>query len=110
MGAVTTPTQGPSRWVAETRSFFGAVVSEWHKVTWPSRNELVDATRRIVVLTVVLGLLIGWMDWLLNEILVNGIARLTRRSRQWNTAGTPSRRPLDTRTRSAAFWPSGLRR
>jgi preprotein translocase subunit SecE len=78
MDAVTTPAQGPSRWVAQAREFFVAVRSELQKVTWPSREELLRATRMIVVLTVILGLLIGWMDWLLNAILVTGIARLTR--------------------------------
>ena len=78
MDAVTTPAQGPGRWVVQARDFFGAVRSELQKVTWPAREELVRATKMIVILTVLLGVLIGWMDWLLNAILVTGIARLPR--------------------------------
>jgi hypothetical protein len=32
----------------------------------------------IVILSVVLGVLIGWLDALLNFILVDGVARLSR--------------------------------
>ena len=48
------------------------------KVTWPTRDELIKATRMIVVLSIVLGILIGLMDWLLQLIFVDGIARLAR--------------------------------
>jgi preprotein translocase SecE subunit len=54
------------------------VKSELGKVTWPSRDELIKATRMIVVLSIVLGLAIGWMDLLLNLVLVDGVAALTR--------------------------------
>jgi len=69
---------GPARWVGATVDFIRAVNSELHKVTWPSRDELTKATRMIVILSVVLGLLIGWMDLLFNLILVDGVAALTR--------------------------------
>ena len=75
--AVPTST-GPARWVGSTVEFIRAVRSELFKVTWPSRDELTKATRMIVVLSVVLGLLIGWMDLLFNLILVDGVAALTR--------------------------------
>jgi hypothetical protein len=32
----------------------------------------------IVILSIALGLAIGWMDWLLNLVLVSGVAALTR--------------------------------
>ena len=69
---------GPAHWVGATVEFLRAVRSELGKVTWPSRDELVKATRMILVLSVVLGLAIGWMDWLLNLVLVNGVAALVR--------------------------------
>ena len=43
-----------------------------------TREELIKATRMIVVLSIVLGLLIGLMDWLLQLGLVQGIAQLAR--------------------------------
>jgi preprotein translocase subunit SecE len=69
---------GPIRWVGATLDFLRAVKSELGKVTWPSRDELIKATRMIVVLSIVLGLAIGWMDLLLNLVLVDGVAALTR--------------------------------
>jgi len=68
----------PARWVGATVEFLRAVRAELSKVTWPSRDELTKATRMIVVLSVVLGLAIGWMDLLFNLVLVDGVAALAR--------------------------------
>jgi len=65
-------------WVSRTRDFLAAVREEIKKVTWPTRDELIKATRMIVVLSIVLGVVIGLMDWLLQLIFVEGIARLAR--------------------------------
>ena len=61
-----------------TTGFLVAVREELRKVTWPTRPELIKATRMIIVLSILLGLTIGLMDWLLQLILVEGIARLAR--------------------------------
>ena len=65
-------------WVGRTREFLAGVREELRKVTWPTRDELVKATRMIVVLSIVLGVVIGLMDWVLQLIFVDGIARLAR--------------------------------
>ena len=73
--------QQPNRltgWVGRTREFLVGVREEMRKVTWPTRDELIKATRMIVVLSIVLGVVIGLMDWLLQLIFVEGIARLAR--------------------------------
>ena len=54
------------------------VSAEVAKVTWPTRPELIKATRMIVVLSMVLGVAIGLLDWVLQKILVDGIAALAR--------------------------------
>jgi preprotein translocase SecE subunit len=61
-----------------TAVFLVAVREELRKVTWPTRPELIKATRMIIVLSILLGLTIGLMDWMLQLILVEGIARLAR--------------------------------
>ena len=61
-----------------TAGFLVAVREELRKVTWPTRPELIKATRMIIVLSLLLGFTIGVMDWLLQLILVEGIARLAR--------------------------------
>jgi preprotein translocase subunit SecE len=69
---------GLTGWVGRTRDFLTGVREEMRKVTWPTRDELIKATRMIVVLSIILGIVIGLMDWLLQLIFVDGIARLAR--------------------------------
>jgi preprotein translocase subunit SecE len=64
--------------VARVGSFLQNARAEMRKVTWPSRDELVKATRMILVLSVALGVLIGLLDFVLQLILVDGVARLAR--------------------------------
>jgi preprotein translocase subunit SecE len=75
---VATSTNRVAGWVGQTRSFLTAVREEMRKVTWPTRDELIKATRMIVVLALALGVAIGLMDWVLQFILVEGVARLAR--------------------------------
>ena len=65
-------------WFHRSAGFLTAVREELKKVTWPTRPELVKATRMIVVLSILLGITIGLMDYVLQLILVEGIARLAR--------------------------------
>ena len=65
-------------WIPRLAGFITAVRDELKKVTWPTRPELVKATRMIIVLSIVLGITIGLMDWVLQKILVEGVARLAR--------------------------------
>jgi preprotein translocase subunit SecE len=65
-------------WFHRAAGFLVAVRDELKKVTWPTRPELIKATRMIIVLSILLGITIGLMDWLLQLILVEGIARLAR--------------------------------
>ena len=58
--------------------FLTAVRAEMQKVSWPTREELIKATRMILILAVALGLVIGWLDLLLQLILVDGVAQLSR--------------------------------
>jgi len=78
MEQVTKAPAAPVRWLGQSVEFLRSVRAEMGKVTWPTRDELVKATRMILALAVVLGLAIGWMDLLFNMILVNGVARLSR--------------------------------
>jgi len=69
---------GEGTLVARARGFLDGVRAEMQKVTWPSRDELVKATRTVIVLSLVLGVAIGLMDWVLQKLLVDGIAALAR--------------------------------
>ncbi len=72
-----TPSKGASV-VEQASGFFAGVRTELEKVTWPSKPELIRATRMIVTLSVVLGIVIGLLDYVLQLILVDGVARLGR--------------------------------
>ena len=75
---VRQPSNKLTGWFHRTAAFLVSVRDELKKVTWPTRPELVKATRMIIVLSIVLGLTIGLLDWLLQVILVDGVARLAR--------------------------------
>ena len=63
-------------WVVRTVEFFREVRAELRKVSWPSWPELKKATTVIVIFVAILGLVIGWVDWLLQQIFVVGLAKL----------------------------------
>ncbi len=68
---------GPKRnWVARFAEFLRDVRGEVKKVTWPTREELKKATTVIVIFVAILGALIGWMDWILQQVFVVAIAKL----------------------------------
>lgn len=75
---VREPSNKLTGWFHRTAGFLVSVRDELKKVTWPTRPELVKATRMIVVLSIVLGLMIGLLDYVLQLILVDGVARLAR--------------------------------
>jgi preprotein translocase SecE subunit len=75
---VAQPSNKVMGWVGTTRGFLAGVREELRKVTWPTRDELTKATRMIIVLSIVLGFTIGLLDFVLQAILVTGIAQLAR--------------------------------
>ena len=64
--------------LASTKSFLDGARGEIKKVTWPTRDELIKATRMIVILSLVLGVVIGLLDLLLQQIFVRGVALLVQ--------------------------------
>jgi preprotein translocase subunit SecE len=48
--------------VGRLREFAQEVLVEFRKVTWPSRQELVNSTIVVIVVTVVLALFLGAVD------------------------------------------------
>lgn len=50
------------------QNYIKGVQSELRKVTWPSKKELINYTLIVIVLTLILALIIGLSDVLLNQI------------------------------------------
>ena len=48
--------------VTRAREFVKEVLAEFRKVTWPSRQELVNSTVVVIVVTVVLAFFLGGVD------------------------------------------------
>ena len=65
-------------WIAATRDFLLDTRGEMEKVNWPPREELVKATKAVLIGATTFGIVIGLVDWLLTKILVDGVALLSR--------------------------------
>ena len=61
--------------VTRTREFGGEVVEEVKKVTWPDKQQLKNATLVIIGFVLVMALIIGIMDIVLQAIFVSALPR-----------------------------------
>ncbi len=61
-----------------TKTYLKDVRSEIKKVTWPDVAELKRSTLVIVVFVMILGVIIGVMDWAFSKILIDGLGGLFR--------------------------------
>jgi preprotein translocase subunit SecE len=73
---VTTPEGGRPGLVSRLVTFLREVQAETKRVTWPSWIELRKATIAIIAFTLVLGVTIGWMDTILQYVLVTVVAKV----------------------------------
>ncbi len=63
-------------WLVRLVGFLRDVRGEIRKVTWPTWEELKKATIVIVIFVLVLGVLIGLMDSILQFVFVTSVAKL----------------------------------
>ncbi len=52
-----------------TQEFIREVVAEFRKVTWPSRQELINSTVVVITVTVVVSLFLGLVDVVLARVV-----------------------------------------
>jgi preprotein translocase subunit SecE len=55
--------------IGRIREFVQEVLAEFRKVTWPSRQELVNSTVVVIVVTVVLAFFLGGVDIVLARVV-----------------------------------------
>ena len=55
--------------VTRIREFAQEVLAEFRKVTWPSREELINSTTIVIVVTVVLAFFLGGVDIALSKVV-----------------------------------------
>jgi len=68
-------TAGPGKGVA-VRDFLVDTRAEMDKVSWPPKDELIKATKAVLLSAAFLGLVIGVLDKILQWILIDGLAAL----------------------------------
>jgi len=62
-------------WLGRVVDFLRDVQGEIRKVTWPTWDELKKATTVIVLFVILLGLVIGLMDSVLQFVFVTAVAK-----------------------------------
>ncbi len=50
-------------------SFFREVLEELRKVVWPTRNEVIRLTAVVVIVSLMVGLFLGGLDFVLTKLL-----------------------------------------
>jgi len=50
---------------APKKSWFKGIKSEFKKIIWPDKESLVKQSAAVIVVTVMLGLIIAFLDWVL---------------------------------------------
>ena len=55
--------------IEKIRKYFSETVTELKKVTWPTREELKESTKLVIVATFVVTLFIGLVDQLLTLLI-----------------------------------------
>jgi preprotein translocase subunit SecE len=50
-------------------NFFDDVIKEMEKVTWPSREELMESTKIVIIVTLVIAVFAWVVDFAVSEIL-----------------------------------------
>jgi preprotein translocase subunit SecE len=53
----------------KAKKFLSDVYLELHKVAWPSRQELVGSTIVVIVMSLIVSLFIGAVDFILKELV-----------------------------------------
>ena len=53
--------------VSKTRTWWDGVKAEWRKIIWPTRDDLVKKTGTVAVVSVILGVIIAILDFLIQN-------------------------------------------
>jgi preprotein translocase SecE subunit len=68
---------GPGKLVA-ARDFLVDTRAEMDKVSWPPKDELIKATKAVLFAALLLGVIIGLVDKILQFVLIDGLAALAK--------------------------------
>ena len=78
--AVTRESRSAGGFLRAVRTFYHDVVAEMRKVTWPERDQVSKATVAIIIFVLLIGLVIFFLDLVLQGVLVRLIPTLFGRA------------------------------
>jgi preprotein translocase subunit SecE len=53
----------------KAKKFLNDVYQELQKVAWPSRDELFGSTAVVIIMSVIVAMFIGAVDWTVNQVV-----------------------------------------
>ena len=53
--------------VSKTKTWWEGVKAEWRKIIWPTREDLVKKTGTVAIVSIVLGVIIAILDFLIQN-------------------------------------------
>ena len=53
--------------VSKTRTWWDGVKAEWRKIIWPTREDLIKKTGTVTVVSIILGVIIAILDFLIQN-------------------------------------------
>ena len=59
----------PANGIGDARQYIGEVRNEYRKVTWPTQKEYVGGTIGVIVVVSVMTLVLGVVDFTLNQMM-----------------------------------------
>ncbi len=65
----TGATANPVEMIRRSRQYLGEVRNEFSKVTWPSQKEYVGGTVGVLVVVAVMTIVLGVIDFALNQVM-----------------------------------------
>src|SRR5216684_3158719 len=73
-------------YLKRAKEFVGEVLAEFRKVTWPSRQELINSTVVVIAVTVVVAFFLGGVDIVLARVVERIIRCAQKRRRRRGTS------------------------
>ena len=55
--------------IERIKTYFSETRTELKKVTWPSRQDLIDSTKVVIIATVIMTVFVGLVDQVLSRII-----------------------------------------
>ncbi len=62
--------------ITKLQSFIEETKDELNKVTWPSREDTIKLTRTVIIISIIISVYLGLLDYVFNEILNKVVSKI----------------------------------